>query len=76
MSVFFLVFLAIIWGLFGLWGFLRGWKAALLMLIFIIGTLLMLSLAMPQDPEDVRLRQQGRGDDFGQQHAGDPDDAS
>lgn len=51
MSVSFLVFLAIIWGIFGLWGFLRGWKAALLMLVFIIGTLLMLSLAMPQVQE-------------------------
>ena len=50
MSVAFIVFLAIVWGMFGLWGFLRGWKAALVMLVCIIGSLLLLSAA----PERVQ----------------------
>ena len=45
MSVTFIIFLAIVWGIFGLWGFLRGWKAALVMLVLIIGSLLLLSAA-------------------------------
>ena len=50
MSVAFIVFLTIVWGMFGLWGFLRGWKAALVMLVLIIGSLLLLSAA----PERVQ----------------------
>jgi hypothetical protein len=49
MTVSFVILLAIVWGIFGLWGFLRGWKAALVMLVMIIGSLLMLSIA----PEKV-----------------------
>jgi hypothetical protein len=45
MSVTFIIFLAIVWGMFGLWGFLRGWKAALVMLVLIVGSLLLLSAA-------------------------------
>jgi len=45
MSVTFILFLAIVLGIFGLWGFLRGWKAALVMLVMIIGSLLLLSVA-------------------------------
>ena len=45
MSVAFIVFLAIVWGMFGLWGFLRGWKAALVMLVLIVGSLVLLSAA-------------------------------
>jgi len=48
MSVTFLVFLAIIWGIFGLWGFLRGWKAALVMLVLVVGSLLVLAIAPAQ----------------------------
>ena len=50
MSVAFLVFLAITWGIFGLWGFLRGWKSALVMLVLIVGSLLILAVA----PEQVQ----------------------
>ncbi len=50
MSVAFLVFLAIVWGIFGLWGFLRGWKAALVMLVLVVGSLLVLAIA----PEQVQ----------------------
>ena len=50
MSVAFLVFLAIVWGVFGLWGYLRGWKAALVMLVLIVGSLLALAIA----PEQVQ----------------------
>lgn len=49
MTVSFVILLAIVWGMFGLWGFLRGWKAALVMLVMILGTLIMLSAA----PEKV-----------------------
>jgi hypothetical protein len=49
MTVTFLLLLAIVWGIFGLWGFLRGWKAALVMLVLILGSLLLLSAA----PEKV-----------------------
>jgi hypothetical protein len=49
MTVSFVILLAIVWGMFGLWGFLRGWKAALVMLVMILGSLLMLSAA----PEKV-----------------------
>ena len=49
MSVTFIIFLAIVLGIFGLWGFLRGWKAALVMLVLILGSLLLLSAA----PESV-----------------------
>jgi hypothetical protein len=49
MTVSFVILLAIVWGMFGLWGFLRGWKAALVMLAMIVGSLLMLSVA----PEKV-----------------------
>jgi hypothetical protein len=49
MSVTFILFLAIVLGIFGLWGFLRGWKAPLVMLVMIIGSLLLLSVA----PEKV-----------------------
>jgi hypothetical protein len=45
MTVSFVILLAIVWGMFGLWGFLRGWKAALVMLVMILGTLIMLSAA-------------------------------
>jgi len=48
MSVTFLVFLAIVWGSFGLWGYLRGWKAALVMLVLIVGSLLALAIAPNQ----------------------------
>ena len=70
MTVSFVIFLAIIWGIFGLWGFLRGWKAALVMLVMILGTLLMLSLGARKSRGDVRLHQQGRGDGDGRQQAG------
>ena len=49
MTVSFVILLAIVWGIFGLWGFLRGWKSALVMLVMIIGSLLLLSIA----PEKV-----------------------
>jgi hypothetical protein len=49
MTVSFVILLAIVWGIFGLWGFLRGWKAALVMLVMILGSLLLLSAA----PEKV-----------------------
>jgi len=49
MTVSFVILLAIVWGIFGLWGFLRGWKSALVMLVMILGSLLMLSIA----PEKV-----------------------
>jgi hypothetical protein len=49
MTVSFVILLAIVWGVFGLWGFLRGWKSALVMLVMIIGSLLLLSIA----PEKV-----------------------
>jgi hypothetical protein len=45
MTVSFMILLAIVWGIFGLWGFLRGWKSALVMLVMIIGSLLLLSIA-------------------------------
>ena len=45
MTVSFLILLAIVWGIFGLWGFLRGWKSALVMLVLIVGSLLLLSIA-------------------------------
>ena len=45
----FIILLAIVWGIFGLWGFLRGWKSALVMLVMIVGSLLLLSIA----PEKV-----------------------
>jgi hypothetical protein len=50
MTVAFILFLAIVLGIFGLWGFLRGWKAALVMLVLIVGSLLLLSVA----PESVQ----------------------
>ena len=50
MGIVFLVFLAIIWGMFGLFGFLRGWRAALLSTVLIVGTLLVLSIA----PEKIK----------------------
>jgi hypothetical protein len=50
MSITFILFLAIVLGIFGLWGFLRGWKAALVMLVLIVGSLLVLSIA----PESIQ----------------------
>jgi hypothetical protein len=49
MTVSFVILLAIVLGLFGCCGTWRGWKAALVMLVMILGTLIMLSAA----PEKV-----------------------
>ncbi len=67
MSVTFIIFLAIVWGIFGLWGFLRGWKAALVMLVLIIGSLLLLSAAPERVHGAIRLHQQSCRAGDGQQ---------
>jgi len=45
MTVTFIVFLAFILGIFGCYGWRRGWKVALVMLVLIVGSLLLLSAA-------------------------------
>ena len=69
MTVSFVILLAIVWGIFGLWGFLRGWKAALVMLVMILGSLLHAERGPRKSRGDFRLHQQGRGDGDRRQQA-------